>query len=291
MGISDLPSGGPALVKISPEGPNQQETNVSSSKPVGSPETTRATEEEVLFNQWLAGLIDGDGCFLVSKQGYTSCEITLGLADESALRLIQHRLGGSLKLRSGAKAYRWRLHHKAGMLELLSRVNGEIRTVQRQKQLDHVCQVLSLVSLPPRPLSPRHGWFSGFFDAEGSLSLSLKGPGQRPQLTLSVTNLLRMDVAPFETYFGGAIYYDRAQNGYYKWSIQSKEALLSMLDYFHHCPSRTSKKHRLHLVKAYYELLTLGAWKKDPLTQQPSKAWRYFWSKWQSSSGKSASPL
>ena len=33
------------------------------------------------WNQWLAGLIDGDGCLLISKLGYTSCEITIDLKD------------------------------------------------------------------------------------------------------------------------------------------------------------------------------------------------------------------
>ena len=42
---------------------------------VGTSETTRVTtygKKETRFNQWLAGLIDGDGCFLVSKAGYSS---------------------------------------------------------------------------------------------------------------------------------------------------------------------------------------------------------------------------
>ncbi len=29
------------------------------------------------FNEWLAGLIDGDGCFLLSKKGYASLEIVM----------------------------------------------------------------------------------------------------------------------------------------------------------------------------------------------------------------------
>jgi hypothetical protein len=29
------------------------------------------------FKQWLAGLIDGNGCFLLSKKGYASLEITM----------------------------------------------------------------------------------------------------------------------------------------------------------------------------------------------------------------------
>jgi ubiquinol-cytochrome c reductase cytochrome b subunit len=37
-----------------------------------------------------------------------------------------------------------------------------------------------------------------------------------PQLTISVTNKLLVDVVAFQEIFNGSIYYDRAQNGYYK---------------------------------------------------------------------------
>lgn len=55
-------------------------------------------------NEWLAGLIDGDGCFILSKQGYGSLEITMGIRDERALNYIKNIYGGSLKLRSNANA-------------------------------------------------------------------------------------------------------------------------------------------------------------------------------------------
>ena len=76
---------------------------------VGTSETTRATSfgsNETRFNQWLAGLIDGDGSLQVSKAGYSSCEITVALADERMLRIIQNKLGGSIKPRSGVQAIR-----------------------------------------------------------------------------------------------------------------------------------------------------------------------------------------
>lgn len=76
---------------------------------VGTSETIRATsydEKEIRFNQWLAGLIDGDGTLQVSKAGYSSCEITVSLADERLLRIIQNKLGGAIKARSGVKAIR-----------------------------------------------------------------------------------------------------------------------------------------------------------------------------------------
>ena len=39
-------------------------------------------EEKVKFYEWLAGIIDGDGCFLVSKKGYCSLEIVTQLRDK-----------------------------------------------------------------------------------------------------------------------------------------------------------------------------------------------------------------
>ena len=89
---------------------NQPVTNNRSysSHLVGTSETTRATSfsEKNYFNQWLAGLIDGDGSLQVSKAGYTSCEITVALADERLLRIIQNKLAGSIKPRAGAQAIR-----------------------------------------------------------------------------------------------------------------------------------------------------------------------------------------
>jgi hypothetical protein len=40
----------------------------------------------------------------VSKKGYSSLEITMGLEDLPCLKYIQNKLGGSIKMRSGAKA-------------------------------------------------------------------------------------------------------------------------------------------------------------------------------------------
>ena len=127
---------------------------------VGTSETTRATsyeKNETRFNQWLAGMIDGDGTLQVSKAGYSSCEITVSLADERLLRLIQNKLGGAIKARSGVKAIRWRLHNRAGMLDLVNRVNGYIRHSGRLVQLNRVCAILDLPLLSPDTLHLEHG--------------------------------------------------------------------------------------------------------------------------------------
>ena len=46
------------------------------------------------FKQWLAGLIDGDGCFSLSKKGYASLEITMDIRDERALQAVKNVYGG-----------------------------------------------------------------------------------------------------------------------------------------------------------------------------------------------------
>jgi hypothetical protein len=57
--------------------------------------------KETKFNQWLAGLIDGEGCFQLSKKGYASLEIVMEIRDKHCLYLIKQKFGGSVKLRSG----------------------------------------------------------------------------------------------------------------------------------------------------------------------------------------------
>lgn len=212
---------------------------------VGTSETTRTyflssqKDSCTSFNQWLAGLIDGDGSLLVSKSGYSSCEITVHLTDEPMLRYIQNKLSGSIKYRSGVKAVRYRLHNKLGMIDLVNRINGLIRNTARLKQLHHVCSVLKIPVILPDELHNRHSWFAGFFDADGTITYSIKN--KHPQLTISVTNKLLVDVLHYQIVFGEYIYYDRSQNGYYKWTVQKRDSILRIVDFFQHCPSRSIK--------------------------------------------------
>lgn len=86
------------------------------------------------INQWLAGLIDGKGSFLLSKKGFTSLEIIMDIKDSLCLYKIKNIYGGSIKIRSGSNSIRYRLHHKEGLLRLINDVNGEIRYSNRIKQ-------------------------------------------------------------------------------------------------------------------------------------------------------------
>lgn len=78
------------------------------------------------------------------KNKYASCEILVKLKDEKMLRQIQDKFGGSVKLRSGVKAIRYRLKNKEGIIKLINAVNGNIRNSKRLVQFNKVCILLNI---------------------------------------------------------------------------------------------------------------------------------------------------
>jgi hypothetical protein len=240
-------------------------------------ETTCATIYPKSICEWLAGIIDGDGSLQVNKKGNISLEITMGLEDLPLLRFIQNMLGGSIKMRSGAKAYRYRLHNKQGMINLIFSINGYIRHSGRLAQLHRVLcsQILVIPVIQGNTLTISSHWFGGFFDADGTIGISIKN--LIPQLSIRVTNKLFQDIEIFKTIFGGNIYYDSSQNGYYQWSIQSRNDIFKFLEYFKSSTFKSHKSKRFYHIKDFYALYDLKAFKTDSVHH---KAWLGFMNKW-----------
>lgn len=114
-------------------------------------------EDSKRFNEWLAGLIDGDGCFLLSKKKYASLEIVVELRDKRCLYEIKQKFGGAIQLRAGNNHLRYRLHSRKGLLVLIAAVNGQIRNPVRISQLNKICVEYGLPLLFPEPLQYRSG--------------------------------------------------------------------------------------------------------------------------------------
>jgi hypothetical protein len=121
-------------------------------------------KKDIRFYEWLAGIIDGDGCFLVSKKGYCSLEIVTQLRDKKILYLIKQKFGGSVKLVSGNNHLRYRLHHKKGsalarvlrsasLLNLISKINGLMRNPIRVLQLGRICEIYGIELKDSKPLT------------------------------------------------------------------------------------------------------------------------------------------
>jgi hypothetical protein len=74
----------------------------------------------------------------------------MDIRDEHALQIIKNVYGGSIKLRSGANALRYKLHHKSGLLTLINDVNGQIRNSNRLVQLSKICDKYELDLIYPK---------------------------------------------------------------------------------------------------------------------------------------------
>lgn len=231
--------------------------------------------KDLKLKQWLAGLIDGDGCFTLSKKGYAGLEITMDIRDERALQTVKNIYGGSIKLRSNANALRYRLHHKKGLLDLINDINGLIRNPNRLVQLNNVCIKYNLNFIWPEELTLDDGWLSGFFDADGTITINKT----KWQLSISVSQKTTELLTPLIKLYGGNVYIDRGSSNSFKWYITKKEDILKLIEYFKIHPSRSAKNNRLHLVPKYYELKDMKAHKATSNTLL-AKSWNIFIKKW-----------
>jgi LAGLIDADG endonuclease len=235
-------------------------------------------KEAKRFNQWLAGLIDGDGCFLLSKQGYASLEIVMQTRDKNCLYQIKNKFGGSIKLRSGVNYLRYRMHHKQGMLDMINAINGEIRNPIRLLQLEKICNKYNIKLIQPVPLTYDSSWLSGFFDSDGSIYLNLISSqlfitaGQKDKYLLDIIFNL----------YGGNIYFQNKSNSF-KWMVYKKLEIIKLLDYFKLCPCKSAKNNRIKSIPRYFELRELKAHLAPDLSIL-NKAWKKFllkWNKWE----------
>ncbi len=258
---------------------NLQVTKALSTQ-VGTSETIRLLSTKSnhnSWNEWLAGLIDGDGSFNLSKKGYASLEITMDIRDSHCLHQVKQKFGGSIKLRSGAKAMRYRLHHKSGLLSLIHSVNGLIRNPNRMVQLEKICNAYDIIFIYPKPLIFSSGWLAGFFDADGTVTINKSNN----QLSISIGQKTPYLLEPLVDLYGGHVYLDGSSRRCFQWYVTDKDSIFKVINYFKEYPSRSAKNSRLHLIPKFYELKSLKAHKATEGSIL-YKSWTIFFNKWSS---------
>lgn len=236
--------------------------------------TKQAQENPKKFNEWLAGLIDADGCFLLSKKGYASLEITMDIRDKKALFLIKQRYGGSIKLRCGSKSMRYRLHDKKGLISLIKGVNGNIRNPIRLLQLGAICDKYNIVLIFAQPLTYFNGWLSGFMDGDGSIYFNQDG------IRIIASNNMKSLLDEIQNLYGGSISLSNTTGRSFQWIIFSKTDLFNILSYFKVCPCFSAKFNRFKLLHTYFELREMKAHLALPSSIN-GKLWSRFKKKWE----------
>ena len=242
--------------------------------------TTINKGDQTKFNQWLGGLIDGDGQFHTTKKGISSLKIVMHINDKSLLYSIKHKYGGFIKEIAGSNALKYKLQAGAclrpkGLINLINDVNGLIRNPIRMLQLNRICVKYNIKLIVHQRLTNDNDWFSVLVDSDGSISIDEKSG----QLTISVTQKNRYLLEPLQKLYGGKIYIISSKGEVFKYTIFRKEEVLNLVDvYFQIFPLKSSKASKINLIKDFYLLQphrNLDVNKIDKFNQ-----WIQFKSKW-----------
>lgn len=260
------------------------------------------------WNQWLAGLIDGDGYFYIDTKNIARCEITVGIDDEYMLQKVKNKIPASLKLRSGTKAVRLRISSKESMKNLIERVNGEIRYEVRQKQFEIVCNHFEIPYLKPKKesLNFENSYLAGLFDSDGTVTICVSKTSQQNsqikgetgktirlqnarayhQLSIRITSQNKEFLQLLSDAYGFGVIYEQKANSkakqphpLYLWTCQNSNDIDQFLNYFNTTKFYSVKKKRLLLLPQYLELTA----KKAHLADESSslrKIWYLFCQKW-----------
>lgn len=200
------------------------------------------------FNEWLSGLIDGDGKFFVSKKGYANFKIVMDKEDKLALYTLKHKYGGSIKEMSSSLKYK--LAHKKGLIKLVKNVNGLIRNPTRMLQLDKISKLYGIELEVPKPLTYYNGWFSGFIDSDGSIYYNKN----LDQLILSVTQKNKYLLDPLIKLYSGRIQITNSKQAF-QYSIYKKPEILNIINnYLIKHPLMSNKRKKIPLIKEFYDV-------------------------------------
>lgn len=211
--------------------------------------------------QWVAGIIDGDGNFHISKKGYVELSVVMEPRDIACLYKLKQMYGGAIKVTSHANAVRWRLHHKAGILAVIDDLNGLLYNPVRIAQLERVCLLYNKSLTPTTPLTYKNGYLSGLFDTDGSVYYNKSS--NQAFITISQKERTLLDL--LVPVYGGKVYSSNKAGTAFKWTVSKKAEVLSLIDnYFHWYSCVSAKNKKFGLVKQFYYLSSIGALKASP---------------------------
>ena len=215
------------------------------------------TEEDIHFNEWLAGFIDGDG-HLEIQGNFCRLSVPQGTWNLHLIQLLQSKFGGKLnKVPSGINTHRYDLTNEDGQLiELAHAINGNVRGKIRTEQFIKLCNVYNINYIMPKLMSLDNAYTSGLIDSDGSITCQAK------KIQVKVTATHPADLQYLKALFNGNITRRLDLNCAFDWKIGSQADVLFLKKYLLSFPLKSNKIVRANLFEEYYRLKGLGAWKE-----------------------------
>jgi len=140
-------------------------------------------EPDVIFYQWIAGLIDARGTFFINKRICT-LTIKMGINDAPCLEYVKSVIGsGTISLIYGQ--YQYSLSDYSSLLVLLNGINGYIINSIKLRSFTAMLRFIGIkpivLALPDKTSS----YYAGFYDANGFVGYYLNKSGY-PRIKLGV---------------------------------------------------------------------------------------------------------
>ncbi len=163
---------------------SQSAGNETEKNGLGTSETICAQSE----NEWLAGVMDGDGNWdvriLNGKRVLKAISIKLSVRDARILYRIQTMLHVGRIVAVGPQLAMYVVSDRVGMTNFLNRVNGEIRL--KVPGLKEACTILNIEYKIANPKVPKgSAYLAGLLDTEGSVVINY--PGNRIDMAFEFT--------------------------------------------------------------------------------------------------------
>lgn len=226
---------------------------------VGSSETTCGTLRTFYsfnfnshFKYWFIGFTEGDGSFIVNKNGYLEFKVTQSSTDAQILFYIKKELGfGSVSVQDKINnTHHFRVRDKNGFLKLIHIFNGNLLTEKTNNQFLLWLEAFNKlygthIEFLPNKSHPTldNAWLSGFTDSEGCFTISVVNRSdtyhqvhvryilsQKSELVL-MTSIAEM--------LDGKLSYLESYNGYNM--TVNLSSLKKVISYFHIYSLKTKK--------------------------------------------------
>jgi hypothetical protein len=255
-----------------------------------------------VFLTWFIGFVEGDGSFVISHNK-VYFDLTQDLKDISLLYQIKATLGfGKILTRTSKILTRSGKHRNVGVfyvtgkdnfIRLAHLFNGNLVTSYKKKQFKTWLSILNkqyscFIENIESDIQPsfKHGWLSGFIDAEGCFAARVKSChtsklGKNVLVDFSIAQKQKDVLISIRCLFSiksdTNIRFDPSWQGYLFY-LGNKKKLVPLINYLNKYPLRTKKnanflmwskihnlsKQQIHLTKGgLLQITKLCNWKKD----------------------------
>ena len=256
---------------------------------VGSSETTCETLKNNDYNSlkfnsdfkyWFIGFTEGDGLFIINKNGYLEFKVTQSSNDAQILFYIKKELGfGSVSVQDKKnKTHHFRVRDQKGILKLIQIFNGNLLTERKNYQFKLWLEAfnkaynmdIQLIQNYNNNPTLDNAWLSGFSDSEGCFTVSVVKRSEtynqvHVRYILSQKGELEL-MTKIAEMLNGKVSYLKSYNGYNMTVNLSK--LSKVISYFNRYSLKTKKYiDYFNWLKAYKLVINKDHFNEDGLNR------------------------